>query len=389
MSSQEDEKKDSSDEEQQDVLLQCADLRYKLSLNKKDEATKAELFKILKENRMVSFYTKVWTENEWGTDSSELEAWEAGNKKQLDEIEAERKNAEENLGDTEIRDAEVKKAKVITLSGDKDAAVKEWVSIEGLTKGKKIDAYLQILRILLAYDDDQQFKTYCGKTEELVEKGGDWDRRNRLSIYKAMHAIRIRNFKTAAEALLKAIQTFTAYEICDYESFIFYTVCAAVPTLERKVLKKDVIDSPEVLQVLDKIPFLRDFLNCLYQCNYSGWFKSIVGLMPQVRSDRYMTVHANFFLRELRFTAYNQFLRSYRTVTLVSMAKAFGVTPAFLDSELSDFISAGRLSAKIDAVNGVIETSRPDRKNADYQMILRRGDNLLNRLQKLSKVITL
>jgi 26S proteasome regulatory subunit N7 len=38
-------------------------------------------------------------------------------------------------------------------------------------------------------------------------------------------------------------------------------------------------------------------------------------------------------------------------------------------------------------VAGVIETTRPDAKNSQYQAAIKQGDALLNRLQKLSKVI--
>lgn len=59
----------------------------------------------------------------------------------------------------------------------------------------------------------------------------------------------------------------------------------------------------------------------------------------------------------------------------------------FLDGELSKFISSGRLNAKIDKVGGVIETSRPDKKNAQYQDVIKKGDALLNQIQKLVRVI--
>lgn len=38
-------------------------------------------------------------------------------------------------------------------------------------------------------------------------------------------------------------------------------------------------------------------------------------------------------------------------------------------------------------VGGIIETKRPDQKNALYLETIRRGDLLLNRVQKLSRVI--
>jgi len=53
-----------------------------------------------------------------------------------------------------------------------------------------------------------------------------------------------------------------------------------------------------------------------------------------------------------------QFLESYKSVTLQSMADAFGISVDFLDEEIADFIVDGRLPAKIDRVAGVIETKR-------------------------------
>ena len=53
----------------------------------------------------------------------------------------------------------------------------------------------------------------------------------------------------------------------------------------------------------------------------------------------------------------------------------------------ADFIVAGRLPAKVDKVAGVVETNRADAKTALYQQTIKQGDLLLNRLQKLSKVI--
>lgn len=40
------------------------------------------------------------------------------------------------------------------------------------------------------------------------------------------------------------------------------------------------------------------------------------------------------------------------------MAASFGVSTDFLDRELAEFIVAGRLTAKIDKVAGIVETNR-------------------------------
>jgi 26S proteasome regulatory subunit N7 len=94
-----------------------------------------------------------------------------------------------------------------------------------------------------------------------------------------------------------------------------------------------------------------------------------------------------FLIREYRVLAYAQFLEAYKSVMLSSMAESFGITPTLLDAELSRFIAAGRLNAKIDKVGDMIETRRPDKKNSQYQDVIKKGDLLLNQIQKLVRII--
>lgn len=69
------------------------------------------------------------------------------------------------------------------------------------------------------------------------------------------------------------------------------------------------------------------------------------------------------------------------------MANSFGVTTAMLDHELSHFIASGRLSAKIDKVGDIVETVKSDKKNNQYHEVVKKGDVLLNQIQKLVRVI--
>ena len=74
----------------------------------------------------------------------------------------------------------------------------------------------------------------------LIEKGGDWDRRNRLKVYHGLYLLSIRQFKRGAELLLDALSTFTATELVDYNDFVAFTVISNVLTLSRPDLKKKV-----------------------------------------------------------------------------------------------------------------------------------------------------
>ena len=106
-----------------------------------------------------------------------------------------------------------------------------------------------------------------------------------------------------------------------------------------------------------------------------------------MNEDRFLHPLVTYLVREFRVLAYSQFLEAYKSVMLSSMAQSFGITVQLLDAELSRFIAAGRLNAKIDKVGDIVETRRPDKKNAQYHEVIKKGDVLLNQIQKLVRVI--
>jgi len=227
------------------------------------------------------------------------------------------------------------------------------------------------------------------KAQTLIDEGGDWDRRNRLKVYKGLYALSVRQFSQAADCLLDAVATFTSYELMEYKSFITYCVLVSMIALKRPDLREKVVRRSEIAEVLHGLPWVRSFLDSFYCCRYAEFFLQLAGVEAYLQRDRYFARHARFFIREMRILAYAQILDSYQSLSLDSMAKDFGVTVEFIDQELSRFIAAGRLPCKIDQVGGIVETNRPDNKNFQYQAMIKHGDVLLNRVQKLSRVINI
>lgn len=223
----------------------------------------------------------------------------------------------------------------------------------------------------------------------MLEEGGDWERRNRLKVYEAVFLIMSREFKKASSLLLDSVATFTATELLPYKDFVLYAVVTSLISLPRKELKSKIVDAPEILQVLHEIPGLGGLISGLYECQYKLLMRSLVDIVDTLKADRFFHKHVRYYYRELRVLAYTQFLDSYRSVTIPSMAHTFGVSPEFLDQELSGFIASSRLSCNIDKVGGIVNSTRPDSKNAQYQATLKQGDLLLNRVQKLSRVINM
>merc|ERR1719453_699695 len=128
-------------------------------------------------------------------------------------------------------------------------------------------------------------------------------------------------------------------------------------------------------------------MESFFYCRYQDFMQHFVSIIDRVRGDRYLCRHVRHFMRIMRLNAYRQFLASYRSVTLDAMAKEFGVSAKFIDDELSSFISSGKLTCKIDKVGGVIESNEADERSQVYVEIIKQGDLLLNKMQKLSGAI--
>ncbi|KHG19496.1 hypothetical protein F383_05500 [Gossypium arboreum] len=367
---------------------------------------KDEVLNSVKSNEMAPYYETLVADKVVELDQNVLDAMRAKNEEEIKKLDEKIADAEENLGESEVREAHLAKSLYYIRIGDKEKALEQLKLTETKTVavGQKMDLVFYTLQIGFFYMDfdlisksiDKAKKDVCLFTRRcsyfdasLFEVGGDWERKNRLKVYEGLYCMATRNFKKATDLFLGSISTFTTYELFPYETFIFYSVLTSIISLDRVSLKQKVVDAPEILTVIRKIPNLSEFLNALYDCQYKSFFLAFAGLTEHIKLDRYLHPHFRFYMREVRTVVYSQFLESYKSVTIEAMAKAFGVTVEFIDLELSRFIAAGKLHCKIDKVAGVLETNRPDAKNALYQATIKQGDFLLNRIQKLSRVIDL
>ncbi|KAF8399843.1 hypothetical protein HHK36_015715 [Tetracentron sinense] len=385
-------------EGQEDIQLPHLVLGHKLFLLTQPDVQdiekvrlRDEVFASVKADDMAPLYETLVADSVLEMDQAVLDSMRAKINQELKNLDDKIADAEENLGESEVREAHLSKSLFYIRISDKDKALEQLKVTESKTVavGQKMDLVFYTLQLGFFYMDFDLIYKSIDKAKNLFEEGGDWERKNRLKVYEGLYCMSTRNFKKAANLFLDSISTFTTYELFPYDIFIFYTVLTSIISLDRVSLKQKVVDAPEILTVIGKVPHLSEFLNSLYGCQYKLFFSAFAGLTEQIKLDRYLHPHFRYYMREIRTVVYSQFLESYKSVTMEAMATAFGVTVNFIDLELSHFIAAGKLHCKIDKVAGVLETNRPDAKNALYQATIKQGDFLLNRIQKLSRVIDL
>jgi 26S proteasome regulatory subunit N7 len=323
---------------------------------------------------------------------ADLKMMQEENEEELKKLEKAIETAKEESGDMEVLDATFEVAKFAAKSLSKEKALEMYdkvLAFPKLSSGKQMDALMECARVASFYGDLVKYQEVLDKISKVANESGDWDRRNRLKIYTALCKLLSRNVKSASSLLIDCIATFSCTEMCPYTEFIVYTMISNVLHLPRTELKQKIIDGPEVLSVKEdaSVQLVSTLVQALYDCDYKGYLQAMVDVEPVLLADRFLHAHYGYIMRELHVLGYKQFLDSYKSVTLESMARTFGVSVEFLDVQLSRFIAAGRLTAKIDKFGGVVETDRPDEKNAQYREMIQKGDLLLNRIQKLTRVV--
>lgn len=335
---------------------------------------------------MSGYYQKLKADGVLELDKAIEAVMAQENERKITQLTATLDDAVKNLGETEVREALLARSDYYCRIGNKEKALEHYEETlkKTVALGQKLDILFTLVRLGFFYDDSELVRGSIKRAHQLMEEGSDWDRRNRLKTYEAIAAMQARRFTKSGTLLIQTLSTFSSFEIFDFEQYVFYTVISAIVSLDRVSLKEKIIDSSEVLSVIGQIPHLKTFLDSFYSGDYKAFFGALLPLIDRIHKDRILHPHARWFCREMRVKAYAQFLESYRSVQLASMATQFGVSPDFLDEELSRFISMRRLNCKIDKVAGVVETNRPDSKNAQYASTIKQGDLLLNRVQKLA-----
>lgn len=373
--------------------LHLAQLKFSLNLPdfKNDTKMKEELLNAIEKDNMAPFYEECCRDLGWSVNQTLLDKMKKANEAELKTLNEAIEEAEKSMGESEIREANLKKAEYLSRIADKEEAVKAFAKTydKTVSLGQRLDLVFHNIRLGFFYLDHSLITRNLEKAKSLIEEGGDWDRRNRLKVYEGVYCMAVRDFKRAATLFLDTISTFTSYELMDYTRFVGYTVLVCMIALPRNDLRTKVVKGSEIQEVLHSADDLRTYLTSLYDCQYQEFFHKLAWVESELQRDRLLAPHFRYYVREMRILAYTQLLESYRSLTLQYMASAFGVSTDFIDGELSRFIAAGRLHCKIDKVGGVVETNRPDSKNWQYQAVIKQGDILLNRVQKLSRVINI
>lgn len=364
-----------------------------------DEKLNQEVLDEIRLNNMAPYYNYLYYDLklpglEW--DQSFYDSLNTNSLKHINEIKDEiEKLNKEDESEMDILKKWTELGEYYAIIGDRENSEKTLLKTIELapSTGSKIDLYFVIARVGFFYNDLIFVKKYLDKSNALIEKGGDWERRNRYKTYYGIYLMSIRNFEEASKLLNDSLSTFTSTELTTYEDIAKYALICGAIIFERPDLKNKLIENPEILSInstTDELLPIFNLIKSIYFTEYEKFFPTLVETNDLILiKNKYLFKHANYYLREIRCRAYSQLLESYRSLSLKSMASSFGVSVEFLDEDLCKFITSKKLNCVIDRVEGIVETNRSDNKNSQYHTLIKTGDALLTKLQKYGAAVRL
>lgn len=179
---------DQGDFESQDLKVTLGHKKFMLKSELVDAKTKAkmktEVEGILRANNMSKVYEFFASTLGWKVDQAALDSMRSENTKKIAELDEKIVEVEKNMGDEEVRDAMLAKADYLANIGDKELAWEAYEAVEAKTPSvnHKLTIAFCKMRLEMLFGNWVAVKDLITTARELCDKGGDWEKKNRLMV---------------------------------------------------------------------------------------------------------------------------------------------------------------------------------------------------------------
>jgi len=126
------------------------------------DVVKKSLLDAIKNENMAPFYEILCEDLKWTVDAQLLTQMKTTNTDKLKELEAKLADSIQNFGESEVREAMLKKADFFARIGDKEKAVSQYRLTEEQTvgSGQKLDVIFTLIRLGLFWMDHDLINKY-------------------------------------------------------------------------------------------------------------------------------------------------------------------------------------------------------------------------------------
>ncbi|KAK6331596.1 hypothetical protein TWF718_002145 [Orbilia javanica] len=133
-----------------------------------------------------------------------------------------------------------------------------------------------------------------------------------------------------------------------------YGGLTALASMDRNMLKTEVLDSTTFRTFLELEPHIRRALTAFHSSRYGECLSILEGYRNDYLLDPFLQKHIDKIYEAVRTKSIVQYFIPFSCVTLDAMSAAFGVPSEQMEKELVRLIESGKLHARIDTQNRLV-----------------------------------
>lgn len=263
--------------------------------------------------------------------------------------------------------------------GDPVTALKNYASTRDYcsTVAQTAETCLQVVRASLESGNYIQANTYLQRALKLpVVTHADPLIGLKLNVAHGIVKLEQRDYKECArsfvglESLGKG-EAAALKELISAEDIARYGGLCAIATFGRDELRSRVIESPVFKEYLENSPVTEQLIMDFYHSRYGGVMDSLQKLRRHLLLDSRLSPHVPALYQSINDACVAQYLAPYLSVSLKTMADAFGWTVPEAQKAAVALIVSGRIGGRVDMEKGTLHARTAESRRDGYQKLKR------------------
>ncbi|KAF8513194.1 26S proteasome subunit RPN7-domain-containing protein [Gautieria morchelliformis] len=263
-----------------------------------------------------------------------------------------------------------------------------------------VDMCISILQLLIEQRNYAHIGTYVFKAEAALDAAGSKnDQGSKTSIVNresvqtkldfstALGCLGQCNYNKAAYGFLKlghakGLGDWLGTLVAPGDIAIYGTLCA-LACLSRSAIRASLLENATFGVYIEQEPYVREMIDAYMNSK----FKTVLELLERYSTRHYLDIHLFPHVLELtaliRDRALVLYFQPFQSIRLERMGDAFGMDVEEIERQVVRLIQSGRIQARVDSQNKILQARVQDPRTAMYSMALTAGARMQETNRKL------
>jgi len=161
------------------------------------------------------------------------------------------------------------------------------------------------------------------------------------------------------------------------EDIVIYLGICALASFERKEIREEVLRNKHLRSFMEEQPTVNELLESYLSNRYDELVYGLNELKPRLAKDIYIGPVLEDMYSAIHNRCVIQFLKPFKRVKIETLGKAFCCNSVEMERRVAKLIMDGKVQAKIDSHNKVVEATYSDETTLAYRRALSMGINYL------------